>query len=219
MAAARCKDWSKTHRGLSVIISSRTPGLRGTTSVSSAHVAAPLPGRARACDNSRWCAVDLKTSYCLTRLGTDSASVTHVKLLCVSQSDSATLPPPPDTRMTWCQYQETFFTIAATKSHTPNHESLFQSRQRDGQHTNLLALNSLRREPAESKTSRTRAATTALKMAIFRLLFSTLPLRCEGKRLVCLSFVLKLVSRQKNDFWLEFPSWVRRSRIAFFSFF
>ena len=85
----------------------------------------------------------------------------------------------------------------ATKSHTPNHESLFQSRQRDGQHTDLLAWSSLRREPDESMMSGTRAATAALKMAIFRPLFSTLPLRCEGKRLICLSFVLKLVSRQQ----------------------
>ena len=90
-----------------------------------------------------------------------------------------------------------FFTIGATKSHTPNHESLFQSRKRDGQHTDLLAWSSLRREPAESMMSGTRAATAALRMAIFRPLFSTLPLRCEGKRLICLSFVLKLVSRQK----------------------
>ena len=42
-----------------------------------------------------------------------------------------------------------------------------------------------------------RAATAALKMVIFRPLFSTLLLRCEGSRLTCLSFVLKQVSRQK----------------------
>ena len=107
-----------------------------------------------------------------------------------------------------CQYKETFlflllfffFTIGATKSHTPNHERLFQSRQRDGRDTDLLAWNSLRREPDESMMSGTRGATAALKMAIFRPLFSTLPLRCGGKRLICLSFVLKLVSRQKW-FW------------------
>ena len=37
---------AKTHRGLSVIILTSTPGSRGTSSVSSAHVAAPLRGRA-----------------------------------------------------------------------------------------------------------------------------------------------------------------------------
>ena len=83
-----------------------------------------------------------------------------------------------------------FFTIGATKSHTPNHESLFQSRQRDGRDTDLLAWNSLRREPDESMMSGARAATAALKMAIFRPLFSTFPLRCGGKRLICLSFML-----------------------------
>ena len=94
----------------------------------------------------------------------------------------------------WCFF---FFTIGATKSHTPNQESLFQSRQRDGWDTDLLAWNSLRREPDESMMSGTRAATAALKMVIFWPLFSTLPLRCGAKRLICLSFVLKQVSKQK----------------------
>ena len=89
-----------------------------------------------------------------------------------------------------------FFTIGVTKSHTPSHESLFQCLQCDGQHTDLLAWNSLRREPVKSKTSRTRAARAALKMAIFRQLFSTLRLRCKGSGLTCLPFVLKLVSMQ-----------------------
>ena len=108
--------------------------------------------------------------------------------------------------MTGCQYKETFlflvffffFTIGATKSHTPNHESLFQSRQRDGRDTDLLAWNSLRREPDESMMSGTRAGTAALKNCgdLPTAVFDTSSSMWR-KRLICLSFVLKLVSRQK----------------------
>ena len=181
MAAARCKHWSKTHCGLSVINNflriltgysffqnfpahqsqcwyfcktfrsisvcdkfDKNAGLQGTSSVSSAHVAAPLPRRAWACDNSRRSAVDLKTSYCVTR---HPASVTRVKLLCLSQFHSATLRPPPDTRMTGCEYKETYLFLvyfffhhwSNRKPHTKQWKSLSKSTTRDGQHTDLLA--------------------------------------------------------------------------------
>ena len=64
----------------------------------------------------------------------------------------------------------------------------------------------MRQEPAESMMSGTRAATAALKMAIFRPLFSTLPVRCEGKRLICLSAVLKLVSMHRQKMILGWSS-------------
>ena len=106
---------AKTHRGLSVIILTSTPGLRGTSSVYSAHVAAPLRGIAEPATTV--VSAQSISGSAIFWLKTDSAFVIRVNHLCVSQSHSAMLRPPPDTRMTGCQYKETFLFLVFVFRH------------------------------------------------------------------------------------------------------
>ena len=183
MAVARPWHWSETHCSLSVIIKNAWLAENVFRLFSTRRSTAPgesMSLRQQSSVRSR--SQDQQSS---DSTPTQRPPVSNrVKFLCVtyaaSQSQSSMLPLPPDTRMTGCQYKELFlfsvlffFTTGATKSHTPNHEIPCQSRQRDDQHTDLLAWSSFKRVPDESLKSRSRAATAALKMVIFRLLFST----------------------------------------------
>ena len=151
----RCRSKAlPTQHGLSVTISSRTSGLWGTSSTSSARVASQHRSRGEH-EPATTVVVAPSISGAAVVLfvppppDTDSAS-TRLKLLGVSQSQSAaTRSPPPVTRMTGCQCKETFLSLVFFFHHSleqpkATHQIMKASKssERNGQSAEFLAWNS-----------------------------------------------------------------------------